>query len=74
MDAARWCGEGRRRCADSPLSGRCQLWLFATDARAPDVAAAWRLRGDLQRMAPGGEWRYLGRAAQKLGDAARRLG
>ncbi len=70
VDAAHWCDEGRRRFADSHLFVRCQLWLFTTDARTPDAAAAWRLRAELQRLTPEGQWSYVGREAQMLVGAA----
>jgi serine/threonine-protein kinase len=69
-DAVNWCGEGRKRFPDNYLFVRCQLWLFTSDARAPDAAAAWQLHAELKRLTPAGEWAYTGREAQLLVAAA----
>ncbi len=69
-DAVHWCDEGRKRFPDNYLFVRCQLWLFTSDARAPDVAAAWQQHAQLKHLTPAGEWAYTGREAQMLVAAA----
>jgi serine/threonine-protein kinase len=70
VDATHWCDEGRARFADDPRFVRCQLWLFTTNAREPDPAAAWRLVDTLRARTPARTWAYLGREASMLAAAA----
>ena len=70
LDAAQWCDEGRRRFPTNPAFVRCQLWLFTSSARQPDVPTAWRLVEELRAMTPAKEWPGLGREAQMLAAAA----
>jgi tetratricopeptide (TPR) repeat protein len=70
VDASHWCEEGRRRFPENPYFVRCQLWLFTTEARAPDANAAWQLHAELKRMTPASQWTALGREASMLVAAA----
>jgi tetratricopeptide (TPR) repeat protein len=70
VDASHWCEEGRRRFPENAYFVRCQLWLYTTEARAPDAVAAWKLHAELQRLTPPAEWPQLGREARMLVAAA----
>jgi serine/threonine-protein kinase len=70
VDAVKWCDEGRQRFPDNPSFVRCQLWLFTTNARAPQPDQAWQLVSDLQAITPRTEWAYLGREARMLAAVA----
>lgn len=51
-DAEQWCTEMQRRFAASPQAPRCQLFLFTTRARTPDIARAWQLADSIARIVP----------------------
>ena len=51
-EARQACEEGARRFPDDYSFTECQLWVMTTEARAPDVALAWRLAAKLDSMVP----------------------
>jgi hypothetical protein len=65
-----WCDEGRVRFPADPRFVRCQLWLYTTNARDPDPAAAWALVKELRARTSDRHWGYLGREANMLAAAA----
>jgi serine/threonine-protein kinase len=67
-DAIHWCNELTRRYPRDVLQARCGLWLFTTNARAPDVDEAWSLAAVMDSIAPGRE--MLRREARILVAAA----
>jgi serine/threonine-protein kinase len=58
VDAVHWCAEGQRRFAGNPRFVQCQLWVMTSKAEAPDVAKAWRLVGDLEKVTPRYNWQF----------------
>ncbi len=83
VESERWCDEGQARFVGDPRFIECQLWLFALQGQAPDVALAWRLLGDYEQA-----WAPAQRAFRQhygqmivamaiaragLGDSARRV-
>ena len=82
-DAVHWCEEGRRDFPGTARFVQCDLWLLTTSARQPDVAEAWRLVAELERVTPPSEWAFGQRTAHMfvaavlarvgLADSARRV-
>jgi serine/threonine-protein kinase len=50
--ADQWCAEAHRRFPNGTRSVRCQLYLYTTRARTPDVAAAWKLADSIVALSP----------------------
>jgi serine/threonine-protein kinase len=81
--AERWCLEGNRRFPTDHLFVECQLWLKLAPAKEADVAHAWKLAGDAERLAPADRRQFeshMGRllvagvlARAKQSDSARRV-
>lgn len=63
-DARRWCTEGYRRFPDNYRFSLCRIQIMTTDAAEPDVDEAWRLRDDVERLAPGEQRPLQARLAQ----------
>lgn len=68
--AAHWCeAEGYRRFPDDPTFTDCRLLLLSTDAKEPDVTAAWRLADSVAELTPG-HGRELALRKARVGVAA----
>ena len=82
-DAQHWCDEGRRRFPADYRFTMCELLMFTTRAREPDVPRAWRLRDSAALLAPEGDREFRTKSADmtvaavlaraKLADSARRV-
>jgi len=52
--ADQWCAEAQRRFPKGMRAVRCQLYLYTTRARTPNVAAAWKLADSVVALSPPG--------------------
>jgi TolB-like protein/tRNA A-37 threonylcarbamoyl transferase component Bud32 len=52
VDATQWCDEGHRRFPTDYRFVKCQLWLFTTKAKNPDIKEAWHLADSVAKLAP----------------------
>ena len=51
-NAARWCQEGARRFPQNYTFTECQLWMMITQWQKPDIARAWTLASEAEKLAP----------------------
>jgi serine/threonine-protein kinase len=51
-EALDWCDEGRRRFPADVRFAECQIWLLTTDAKDPNVDAAWELASEIVERTP----------------------
>jgi serine/threonine-protein kinase len=66
VDASQWCDVGGKRYPADPRYVSCRLWLMTTNVRPPDVAEAWRLLGELQKLSPKSTWEMKRRETEML--------
>jgi tetratricopeptide (TPR) repeat protein len=67
VDASQWCDLGGKRYPADARYVSCRLWLFTPlNFRPPDVAEAWRLLGELQKLTPKNAWETKRREAEML--------
>ena len=52
--ADQWCAEAQRRFPKGVRAVRCQLYLYTTRARTPNVPAAWKLADSVVALSPPG--------------------
>jgi serine/threonine-protein kinase len=81
VEAKHWCDEGQKRFSSDPRFAECQLWLYILKDQKPDVAKAWRVLEDYQRLSPPTQRPYrklygqmilaMGLARAGLADSAR---
>ncbi len=51
-NAGRWCSTGRQRFPTDVRFSECQLWMLLPANVTPDIAAAWRLKAQIDSLAP----------------------
>jgi hypothetical protein len=65
-DAARWCGEGRRRFPADVFFVECRLWMLTTKNMQPVPSEAWRWVDTLKAITPPNRWEYERRMGELL--------